>query len=345
MARTVVGLFDRFDDASDVVRELLEMGFDRGSVSLLANDAEGRYARELGIDETPEDDRNITSEVAMGDDDTREGAATGAGIGAALGGIAGFLVGMGAFLIPGIGPILGAGPLLAALAGAGVGAAAGGVIGALAKAGVSEDDAERYAEGIRRGGVLVLVYADDTNAEQVVDVMNRHNPVDIEERAKTWKEGGWSGFDEGGEPFAFGGEHQNRTQHERQAVSRLDFGPGARAYLQGQPVSHYNRDSTDLGNYPDFQLDVNEDEWRMYESRFRHDFEGRFRTAGGRWDDYRDIYRYGFSAAHHPHYSNARWEDIREDMRRDYERRYQDRHWAEHEEMIRHAWEIGRVPR
>ena len=341
MARTVVGLFDRFDDAHDVVQKLLEMGFERENVSLVASDAEGRFARELGLDTTPETDRNITSETEFEEQYAGEGAKNGAEIGAMLGGVAGFLVGMGAFLIPGIGPILGAGPLIAALAGAGVGAAAGGIVGGLTNAGVSEEDAERYEEGIRRGGVLVLVYADDANAERVVDVMNRHNPVDIEERARSWKESGWSGHQESGDTPAV---RQDR-QPERQAVSRLDFGPGARSYIGGQPVSDYDRAPADLGNYQDFEVNVNVDEWRMYESRFRADFQERFRTTGGRWEDYQDIYRYGFSAGHHPHYSNARWEDIREDVRRDYEQRYQDGRWSEHEEMIRHAWEIGRVPR
>lgn len=341
MTRTVVGLFDRFDDAQETVRELLEAGFDRQNVSLVANDAEGRYARELGIDQTPNDDRNITSETDIADSDSAEGAKSGAGIGAALGGIAGFLVGMGAFLIPGIGPIFGAGPLIAALGGAAAGAVAGGIIGSLTKAGISEEDAVRYEEGIRRGGVLVLVYTDDTNAERAVDVLNRHNPVDIEEREKSWRESGWAGSGGDGEAFVPGQERQ----HERQAISRLDFGPGARSYLQGQPVANYDRTMADLGNYPDFQLNVDEDGWRMYESRFREDFANRFRTAGGRWEDFRDIYRYGYAAGHHPHYSNARWEDIRGDIRRDYQVRYPDNNWEAHEEMIRHAWEIGRVPR
>ncbi len=341
MARTVVGLFDRFGDAQETVRELVEAGFERGNVSLVANDAEGRHARVLGLDQTPDEDRNITAETEMGDSDTTEGAKSGAGIGAGLGGIAGFLVGMGAFLIPGIGPILGAGPLIAALGGAAAGAVAGGIIGGLTKSGISEEDAVRYEEGIRRGGVLVLVYTDDTNAELAVNVLNRHNPVDIEERERSWRQSGWGGSGTSGEAFVPGQERQ----HERQAVSRLDFGPGARSYLQGQPVANYDRSVADLGNYTEFTLDVNEDEWRMYESRFREDFDNRFRTAGGRWEDFRDIYRYGYAAGHHPHYSNARWEDIRGDIRQDYQVRYPDNNWEAHEEMIRHAWEIGRVPR
>ncbi len=71
--------------------------------------------------------------------ETADGAAAGAGVGAVLGGLAGLLVGIGALAIPGIGPIIAAGPLAATLAGAGLGAATGGVIGALADAGVPEE--------------------------------------------------------------------------------------------------------------------------------------------------------------------------------------------------------------
>jgi uncharacterized membrane protein len=80
-----------------------------------------------------------------------------AGIGAALGGAAGLLVGLGAFVLPGIGTVVAAGWLASALAGAVAGGAAGGVVGALIEAGVSENDAAGYAEGVRRGGTLVTI--------------------------------------------------------------------------------------------------------------------------------------------------------------------------------------------
>jgi hypothetical protein len=80
-----------------------------------------------------------------------------AGIGAALGGAAGLLAGLGAFVLPGIGAVVAAGWLASALAGAVAGGAAGGVVGALIEAGVSENDAAGYAEGVRRGGTLVTI--------------------------------------------------------------------------------------------------------------------------------------------------------------------------------------------
>src|SRR5947207_11774476 len=104
-------------------------------------------------------------------------AATGAGVGAVVGGLGGLLLGLGALAIPGIGPIIAAGPLVAALGGAAAGAAVGGLIGALTKMGVPEEEAHIYAEGVRRGGTLVTVTADDANTDTIVSVLNGHGAV------------------------------------------------------------------------------------------------------------------------------------------------------------------------
>jgi hypothetical protein len=92
-----------------------------------------------------------------GHDDRGEMVNRSAGIGAALGGAAGLLAGLSAFVLPGIGAVVAAGWLVSALAGAVAGGAAGGVIGAFIEAGVSENDAAGYAEGVKRGGTLVTI--------------------------------------------------------------------------------------------------------------------------------------------------------------------------------------------
>src|SRR5262245_5552234 len=133
MAKTVVGLFDTAAEAQSAVQDLVNSGFERNDISLIATDARGEYAREVGG----------TGSSAG------EGAAAGAVGGGVLGGVLGLLVGAGALAIPGIGPALAAGPLAAALGsagagalvGAGVGAATGGIIGALVGAGIPEEDA------------------------------------------------------------------------------------------------------------------------------------------------------------------------------------------------------------
>ena len=90
-----------------------------------------------------------------------EGAATGAGTGAVVGGALGWLVGIGALAIPGLGPFIAAGPIMAALAGAGAGGLAGGIAGALIGMGIPEYEANRYEGRIKEGGILLSVHADD----------------------------------------------------------------------------------------------------------------------------------------------------------------------------------------
>ena len=115
------------------------------------------------------------------------------------------MVGLGALLIPGVGPVIAAGPLATVLgltaAGAGIGAAAGGLIGALTHAGVPEDDANYYAEGVRRGGTLVMVASPDEQAQNAYDIMQTHGAVDIDERGEDYRNSGWKGFDHNAQPY------------------------------------------------------------------------------------------------------------------------------------------------
>jgi hypothetical protein len=128
--------------------------------------------------------------------DDASGAAAGAVTGGVVGGAAGLAASLMGLAIPGIGPIIAAGPIVAMLTGAGVGAVAGGLIGGLTDMGVSKPDAEYYAESVRRGGALVTVRADDSRAERAAEVMREHGAIDIERRAGQWRERGWTGYDE-----------------------------------------------------------------------------------------------------------------------------------------------------
>jgi hypothetical protein len=102
-----------------------------------------------------------------------EGIATGATAGAAAGGVLGWLVGVGALMIPGVGPLVAAGPIVAALAGAGAVGATGGLVGALVGTGIPEIEAKRYAGRLREGGYLVSVHCDDSQwakrAEEILE--------------------------------------------------------------------------------------------------------------------------------------------------------------------------------
>jgi len=196
MAKNVVGLFDTMNDAEAAVRDLRDAGFNSSDISLVANNSDNRY----NLDNTSYDSTATETEAG-------EGAGVGATGGAVLGGLAGLLVGLGALVIPGIGPVVAAGTLATALGstalGAGLGAAAGGLVGALVGAGIPEEDAHVYSEGIRRGGALVSVQvATDDDADRAANIMDSHNVVDIDERGSTYRQGGWSRFDENSEPYS-----------------------------------------------------------------------------------------------------------------------------------------------
>lgn len=103
---------------------------------------------------------------------------TGAVTGGVVGGVAGLVVGIMGLTIPGVGPIIAAGPIAAALARAGAGAIAGGLIGGLVHIGVSEEHAHYYAESVRRGRALDTVRAQDSEAERAAQIMRLHGAVE-----------------------------------------------------------------------------------------------------------------------------------------------------------------------
>jgi hypothetical protein len=109
-----------------------------------------------------------------------EGATTGAGSGAIIGGALGWLTGIGALAIPGVGPLIAAGPIMAALAGVGVGGAVGGIIGALVGMGIPEYEAKRYEGMIREGRILLSVHCDNSEwVKRAKEMLKRTGAEDI----------------------------------------------------------------------------------------------------------------------------------------------------------------------
>lgn len=198
MTKTIAALYDDFATAERVIDNLLEAGFSETDISMMANDSNGRL-------------RGAHDMVTDGD--------VSAGEGAGFGALIGTLIGVGAALIPGIGPIIGAGPLAVALT-AGVGAAAGaltgGVTAGLVDMGVDEDDANRYAEGVRRGGTLISLTTNDEWAERAETIMNRYQPVDLDVRSSLWRERGWTKFDHNAPPY-------NADQIEQERLIARDY--------------------------------------------------------------------------------------------------------------------------
>lgn len=190
MATTITRLFDNYDDARRAVSELEAGGIPHDRVSLVANNAGDRY--------NSGNQYGTATGATTGDPEqgAETGAGTGATLGTVLGGGAGLLAGIGSLAIPGVGPIVAAGWLVATLTGAGVGAAAGGLLGSLTGAGVNEADAHVYAEGVRRGGTLVSVRADESEVARIEQVLAKYSPVDVAARGGEYRSSGWSRFDE-----------------------------------------------------------------------------------------------------------------------------------------------------
>ena len=133
-----------------------------------------------------------------------EGVATGAGTGGLLGGTLGWLAGLGSFAIPGIGPLIAAGPIVAALSGAAVGAAIGGIAGALIGMGIPEYEAKRYEGKVRAGNILLSVHTESSDEVALAkEIFKAAGARDI----------GTSGESSAPEPKASKGQEQYEPAH------------------------------------------------------------------------------------------------------------------------------------
>ncbi len=189
MTRTLTGLYDSYDDAELVVRDLEAAAIPHERISVVSNNEGDRYASrgKEGNEAAP-------------------GAEIGAVGGAVVGGGAGLLAGLGMLAIPGVGPVVAAGWLVATVAGAvaggAVGGAGGGLIGAMVGNGVPKTDANVYAEGVRRGGTLVSVRVEEGQVARAETILAQYRRVDPEIRGRVYREEGWSEFDETAPPYS-----------------------------------------------------------------------------------------------------------------------------------------------
>ncbi len=135
-------------------------------------------------------DRKSTKEFAH-ENSTKapEGATTGALTGGSIGGLIGWFAGIGSLAIPGVGPLIAAGPILGMLAGAGAGGALGGLAGALIGYGIPEYEAKRYEGHINEGGVLLSVHADNSDwADKAEEILEDTGATDIGQKAEASSE-------------------------------------------------------------------------------------------------------------------------------------------------------------
>lgn len=139
------GIFASRSAAESAVDQLTAAGFSNQDVSVLMSDSSG--SKDFAAEKNTK---------------APEGTATGVGIGGTVGGTLGLLAGLGALAIPGVGPLIAAGPIMGALAGLGVGGAVGGLVGALVGMGIPEYEAKRYEGRVKDGGILVSVHCDSS---------------------------------------------------------------------------------------------------------------------------------------------------------------------------------------
>ncbi|HTL17772.1 MAG TPA: DUF3341 domain-containing protein [Patescibacteria group bacterium] len=161
--KSVFGLSRDEAQACSIIENLRAAGFSNNDISVLLPDTNStrQFAYKKGT-KAP------------------EGAATGAGTGGVVGGILGWLVGIGALAIPGLGPFVAAGPLMAALSGVAVGGAAGGLIGTLVGMGIPEYEAKRYESRLREGRILMAVHTNDSNqSKSAKEIFERGGAEDI----------------------------------------------------------------------------------------------------------------------------------------------------------------------
>jgi hypothetical protein len=163
MTKTIAGFFRTRVEGEAAYNKLLESGLTRDEVSFVAGDTRGHETPAIGPIETIGSDSEMPQDVA---------------IGSAIGLAAGLVL----LVIPGVGPFLAAGPLAAAMGGLAAGAGVGGIVGLLRDYGVSDDEAEFYEEGVKRGGALITVRGVDEEVEEKArKIMKESGAIDTEE--------------------------------------------------------------------------------------------------------------------------------------------------------------------
>jgi hypothetical protein len=219
-----------------------------------------------------------------------EGAATGGGAGAAIGGTLGLLAGIGVLAIPGLGPFIAAGPIMATLAGIGAGGAVGGLLGALVGAGVPEYEAKRYEGRMRSGGILVSVHCDNNDwAKKAKTLLERTGAEDISSAAQSSAD-----YAETDRPLpraattteslsTQGGYRE--YEDDFRAHYRQKYGSGGAAYEDYSPAYAFG---CEMANNPRYRGRV----FSEVEPSLRRDYEGRY--PGSRWERVKDSVRYGW---------------------------------------------------
>jgi hypothetical protein len=317
--QTLVALYHSFEKAHRAVEELVRNGVSRDRISVVASDASGHYAKEYGT----RADASTNDAVTAGQ---------GAAFGAASGGVIGILAGLGALALPGIGPVVAAGPLVAALTGGVLGVAAGaptgGVVAALVHTNkITQEEAELYAEGVRRGDTLLSVEADDTMTVKVREILDRYDPLDIRTQAAEYRSKGWQAFDPNAVPYSAQEIETWRSRYSGAATSPTPV------ELTGRAAMGAVRDASTTSN-----LDTTGD-FETYDQDFRQHYTQNYVSSPRSYEEYVPVYRYGYEVATSPLYKDREWGTLEADLRHDWEKQNPDTPWDQFRDAVRYAWD------
>lgn len=205
MSKTITRLFDSHTQALAAVEDLERAGVDHDKISIVSNNTDNWHDGHKHAGGAPGTGGPLGDRNGDGENDVAEGAGKGATTGGLVGGGAGLLAGLGMLAIPGLGPVVAAGWLVSTAVGAAIGAAAGGtaggLLGALKEAGHSDEEANVYSEGVRRGGTLISVKAHDEEISKVQAILDGQRGVEAAVRGEAYRQSGWSRFDESANPY------------------------------------------------------------------------------------------------------------------------------------------------
>lgn len=296
------GIYSDRRHAEEAVDRFIANGFRREDISVLLSDESGTkdFAHEKQT-KAP------------------EGTATGAVAGGAVGGTLGLLAGIGALAIPGVGPLIAAGPIVAALAGVGAGGAVGGLIGALVGMGIPEYEAKRYEGRIKGGAVLFSVHCDNSDwVGRAKDLLRQTGAEDIASASEAAAD-----YAKTDKPMPRRTERAGELDvHERRAAPRQE-----RERLEQREPQRMVAGSSHV--YSDYDPD------------YRRDFETRYAGSRYGYEQYEPAYRFGTTYASDDRYREADWPSVEQHARREWESRGQGR-WEDFKDAIRYGWDLAR---
>jgi len=285
---TVVGVFGDWGRARDAIAVLKDAGFAAEDISLLMPD--GGAAQDMAAETG-----------------TRAGAAAarGAVAGGLLGDLGGWLVGVDAVAIPGLGPFIAAGALASVLGGAALGAGVGAITGALVGMGISEDEARYYEQEVRGGQTLVAVRAETRWLDEAERILRSFGARAVSRSGRSISDGG------GGGPLDY--EPLQRSAPERSELTR----PMVASATTSQA------------------------DWADQAPRYRAAWQ---RSSAITWGEVEPYYRYLHDKWHQPEYRDRAWDEVQPELRREWESRYPERRWDPAAAALRDAWESVTEP-